>query len=188
METALKSPSSKARYLRIKAQLNSDGTATPVLDDFEITYTASATSEIVDIEGDSGSDTLDDTTIGVRITPDTLPCLIGLRLGISDLNNTDDDFTIDVSVGASESERCIEQYTITGDATDAVISACSLSGILHHKAISLNNILIGSGEVCLIELTKNSSTEREVDVAFMILQQALSFRQSYRHRKDRFFQ
>jgi len=111
----------------------------------------------------AGSGTLNDANVSDTIVPSSLPAKIHLSFDISNLNNNLDDFTIEVKVGASGSERVIAYYNLTSDGTDITAdTGTGLGSIIKQRKIDISNILCFSSEQMIVELTKNGATDRDV--------------------------
>ena len=111
----------------------------------------------------SGSGTLNDANGSDTIVPSSLPTKIHLTFDISNLNNNADDFTIEVKVGASGSERVVAYYNLTSDGTDITAdTGTGLGSIIKQRRIDISDILCFTSEQVIVELTKNGMTDRNV--------------------------
>ena len=111
----------------------------------------------------SGSSTLNDANPSDTIVPSSLPCKMHVIFDISNLNNANDDFTLEVKVGAAAAERVVAYYKLTSDGSD--ITADTGSGIgnkIKVRRIDISGILVYTGEQVLLDYTKNSGTDRNV--------------------------
>ena len=111
----------------------------------------------------SGSSTLNDANVSDTIVPSSLPCKMHVIFDISNLNNANDDFTLEVKVGAAASERVVAYYKLTSDGSD--ITADTGSGIgnkIKVRRIDISGILVYTGEQVLLDYTKSSGADRNV--------------------------
>jgi hypothetical protein len=93
----------------------------------------------------------------------SLPTKMHVIFDISNLNNANDDFTLEVKVGAAASERVVAYYKLTSDGSD--ITADTGSGIgnkIKVRRIDISGILVSAGEQVLLDYSKNSATDRNV--------------------------
>lgn len=110
-----------------------------------------------------GTDTLNDANTSDTIIPSTLPTNIHIIFDISNLNNNLDDFDIEVKVGAAASERVVAYYNLTSDGTDITADKGSGTGsVIKQRRIDISDVLVYTGEQVIVELTKNSVTNRNV--------------------------
>ena len=111
----------------------------------------------------SGSSTLNDANPSDTIVPSSLPTEMHVIFDISNLNNANDDFTLEVKVGAAASERVVAYYRLTSDGSD--ITADTGSGIgnkIKVRRIDISGILVYTGEQVMLNYTKSSVTDRNV--------------------------
>ncbi|MHC1623457.1 MAG: hypothetical protein ACXQTR_02560 [Candidatus Methanospirareceae archaeon] len=117
---------------------------------------------------DSGSGTLNDANPSDTIVPASLPTKAHIVFDISNLNNADDDFTIEVKVGASGSERVVAYYKLTSNGTDITCdTGLGTGSIIKVRRIDISDILCFTGEQILVSRTKNSATDRNVDYRYL---------------------
>ena len=113
---------------------------------------------------DSGTGTLNDANTSDTIVPSILPASkVHITFDINNLNNNGDDFDIEVKVGVAASERVVSYYNLTSDGTDITADTGSgIGAIIKQRRIDISDILVYTGEQVVVELTKNSATDRNV--------------------------
>jgi len=117
---------------------------------------------------DSGTGTLNDANPSATIVPDSLPTKIHLIFDISNLNNAGDDFTLEVKVGVSGSERVVAYYKLTSDGTDITCDTGSGTGnVIKQRRIDISDILVYNNEQVVVSRTKNSATDRDVEYKYV---------------------
>ncbi|MCW3140572.1 MAG: hypothetical protein N2V72_00105 [Methanophagales archaeon] len=117
---------------------------------------------------DYGTGTLNDANPSATIVPDSLPTKMHLILDISNLNNANDDFTLEVKVGVSGSERVVAYYKLTSDGTDITCDTGSGTGsIIKQRRIDISDILVYNNEQVVVSRTKNSATDRDVEYKYV---------------------
>ena len=110
-----------------------------------------------------GSSTLNDANPSDTIVPSALPTRIHVIFDISTITVASDDFTLEIKVGASGSERVIAYYRITSDGTTTTIDIGSGTGAaVKQRRIDISNIMVYTGEQVLLNYTKNSATDRNI--------------------------
>jgi len=115
-----------------------------------------------------GSGTLNDANTSDTIVPTTRPCKTELVLDISALNNASDDFTLDVKVGASGSEKMVAWFNLTSDGTDITCDTGSGVGfVIEQRRLNIMDITVLANEQMIITRTKNGSTDRNVPYAYV---------------------
>ena len=111
----------------------------------------------------SGTSTLNDANPTDTIVPPSLPWKMHLILDISTIIVAADDFTLEVKVGASGSERVVAYYKITSDGTDTTIDTGSGTGaVVKQRRIDISGIMIYTGEQVLLEYTNGGGDSRDV--------------------------
>ena len=116
----------------------------------------------------SGGSTLNDANVSDTIVPPTLPCNMHVAFNITAISGADDDFTIEVKVGASGSEQVVAYYKITSDGTDTTIDTGSGTGSkVKVGRIDISDILVYTGEQVLVNYTKTSTTDRNVPYEYI---------------------
>jgi hypothetical protein len=111
----------------------------------------------------SGSATLNDANPSDTIIPSSLPTKMQVILDISTIIVAADDFTLEVKVGASGSERVVAYYKITSDGTDTTIDKGSGTGaVVKQRRIDISDIMVYTGEQVLLDYTKNGAADRNV--------------------------
>lgn len=119
------------------------------------------------INSASGSGTLNDANPSDTIVPSSLPTKMHVILDISNLNNLNDDFTLEVKAGAAASERVIAYYKLTSNGTDITADTGSGTGSkIRQRRIDISGILVYTGEQVLMNCTKNGATDRNVDYEY----------------------
>jgi len=120
------------------------------------------------ILSDSGTGTLNDANVSDTIVPASLPTKAHIAFDISNLNNANDDFTIEVKVGAAASERVVAYYKLTSDGTDITCDTGSGTGnVIKQRRFDISDILVYTGEQVIVSRTKNSATDRNVDYKYL---------------------
>lgn len=116
----------------------------------------------------SGTNTLNDANTSDTIVPTSLPTKMHVAFDISNLNNNLDDFTLEVKVGVSGSERVVEYYKLTSDGADITIDKGSgIGAVVKQRKIDISNILVYTGEQVLLNYTKNGATDRNVTYKYI---------------------
>jgi len=117
---------------------------------------------------DFGTGTLNDANPSDTIVPISLPTKMQLIFDISNLNNANDDFTLEVKVGVSGSEQVVAYYKLTSDGTDITCDTGSGTGsVIKERRINIPNILVYYNEQVVVSRTKNSVTDRDVEYKFV---------------------
>ena len=110
-----------------------------------------------------GTGTLNDANVSDTIVPGSLPTNMHITFDINNLNNNGDDFDIEVKVGAAASERVVAYYNLTSDGTNITADKGSGTGsVIKQRRIDISDVLVYTGEQVVVELTKNSATDRNV--------------------------
>jgi hypothetical protein len=110
-----------------------------------------------------GSSTLNDANPSDTIVPSALPTRLHVVFDISTITVASDDFTLEIKVGASGSERVIAYYRITSDGTTTTIDNGSGTGVTSkQRRIDISDITVYTGEQVLLNYTKNSATDRNI--------------------------
>lgn len=116
----------------------------------------------------SGTGTLNDANISDTIVPGYLPTNMHVIFDISNLNNNDDDFDLEVKVGVAASERVVAYYNLTSNGTDITIDKGSGTGsVVKQRKIDISDILVYTDEQVLVEYTKNGATDRDVPYKYI---------------------
>lgn len=111
----------------------------------------------------SGSGTLNDANVSDTIIPSTLPTKLSMVFDISNLNIVNDDFTLEVKVGAAASERVVAYYKLTSDGADITIDTGSGTGaVVKQRRIDISGVLVYTGEQVRLNYTKTSVNDRNV--------------------------
>ena len=136
--------------------------------DVEADITAAKAEVLEALTATTGSGTLNDANTSDTIVPTTRPCKTELVLDISALNNASDDFTLDVKVGASGSEKMVAWFNLTSDGTDITCDTGSGVGfVIEQRRLNIMDITVLANEQMIITRTKNGSTDRNVPYAYV---------------------
>jgi len=116
----------------------------------------------------AGTSTLNDANTSDIIVPPSLPCNIHIVFDISTIIVAGDDFTLEVKVGASGSERVVAYYNITSDGTYTTIDTGS-GAVAKTKVrrIDISDVMVYTGEQVLLNYTKNGATDRNILYRYM---------------------
>ena len=115
-----------------------------------------------------GTGTLNDANTLDTIVPGSLPTSMHATFDIDNLNNNGDDFDIEVKVGVAASERVVAYYNLTSDGSNITADQGSGTGaIIKQRRIDISDILVYTGEQVIVELTKNSVTDRDVPYKYI---------------------
>jgi len=97
------------------------------------------------------------------LLPAFAPCVLGLAVDLSNLNNNLDDFTLQVSIGVAASERVVFYGKFTSNGTDISMDRGSANAVvIKERRIPIFDGIVYFGEQTLIALTKNGLTDRNV--------------------------
>lgn len=112
-------------------------------------------------EGDTGSFTINDAQLKTRLTTDSDPVRLILRLDISNIVSGD-DFDLLVKTGEEDSETTVESLSITHNGSYVLINDLPIqTDMLTYQ------LTIQESYVTLLELTRNSDTDRDIDVDYL---------------------
>ena len=118
-----------------------------------------------------GSGTLNTGTSNphtATLVPTSLPTKMHLAFDISNLNTNLDDFEVQVSVGASASERVIAWYGLTSDGTDITCDEGSgVGSVIKQRRIDISNILVYTAEQVIVSLKRNAGADDTVDYKYL---------------------
>lgn len=112
---------------------------------------------------ESGSGTLNDSNTFDTITPTKLPTKLHVVFDVSNIANNGDDFTLEIKVGVSGSEKVVAYYKVTHDGTNRSIdTGGGTASVVKVERIDVSDIMVYTGEQVVVSRIKNSATDREV--------------------------
>ena len=112
---------------------------------------------------------LNDGNVSDIIVPTSRPCLIHIMFDMINLNTADDNFDLEVLVGAAASERIVCWVNLVSDGVNITLdNDTGTPQVVHIERLSLANIIVHKDEQVIVRYTKNGATDRDVPYGWAI--------------------